>query len=147
MSSTAYQLDSGAGVTDLVFDENQQERRSWRFCLSRVPRSEVVYFTQIFFIVFLITVSLIKLVFFSIGLRGVNILAFAPLLHSWLCTSNPKAMNKIVSTSGRLFMAVSGPSCCGKPELIFKMFLHNNFSPKFQSIFFSISTNNQSLSS
>ena len=30
MSSTADQLDSGGGVTDLVFDENQQERRSWR---------------------------------------------------------------------------------------------------------------------
>ena len=45
-------------------------------------------------------------------------------------------MNKIVSTSDRLFMAVSGPSCCGKTKLIFKMFLHNFFPPKFQSIFY-----------
>ena len=60
MSSTADQLDSGAGITDLVFDENQQERRSWRFCNSRVPRSEVVYFTPIFIINFLITLSLIN---------------------------------------------------------------------------------------
>ena len=45
-------------------------------------------------------------------------------------------MNKIISTSDRLFMAVSGPSCCGKTELIFKMLLHNTFSPKFQSIFY-----------
>ena len=66
MSSTADQLDSGGGITDLVFDENQQERRSLRFCNSRVPRSEVVYFTQIFIIVFLIAVSLIKLVFFQL---------------------------------------------------------------------------------
>ena len=66
MRSTADQLDSGAGITDLVFDENQQERRSWRFCNSRVPRSEVVYFNQIFIIVFLITVSHIKLVFFQL---------------------------------------------------------------------------------
>ena len=47
MRSTADQLDSGVGITDLVFDENQQEIRSWRFCISRVPGSEVVYFTQI----------------------------------------------------------------------------------------------------
>ena len=73
---------------------------------------------------------------FSIGSRGVNILVFAPLLHSRLRTSKPKAMNKIISTSDRLFMAVSGPSCCGKTELIFKMLLQNTFSPKFQSIFY-----------
>ena len=66
MSSTADQLDSGAGMTDLVFDENQQERRSWRFFHSRVPRSEIISFTQIFIIVFLVTVSLIKLVFFQL---------------------------------------------------------------------------------
>ena len=45
-------------------------------------------------------------------------------------------MNKIISTSDRLFMAASGPSCCGKTELIFKMLLQNTFSPKFQSIFY-----------
>ena len=73
---------------------------------------------------------------FSIGLRGVNILVFAPLLHSRLRTSKPEAMNKITSTSDRLFMAVSAPSCCGKTELIFKMLLQNTFSPKFQSIFY-----------
>ena len=66
MSSSADQLDTGGGITDLVFDENQQERRSWRFCNSTVPLSEVDYFTQIFIIVFLIAVSLIKLVFFQL---------------------------------------------------------------------------------
>ena len=59
-------IDAGGAITDLVFDENHQERRSWRFCISRVPRSEVVYFTQIFIIIFLIGVSLVKLVFFKL---------------------------------------------------------------------------------
>ena len=59
-------IDVGGAITDLVFDENHQERRSWRFCNSRVPRSEVVYFTQIFMIIFLIGVSLVKLVFFKL---------------------------------------------------------------------------------
>ena len=61
MSQTEDQLDSGGGITDLVFDAEHHERRSWR-----LPRSEVVYFTQIFKIIFLITVSLIKLVFFKL---------------------------------------------------------------------------------
>ena len=45
-------------------------------------------------------------------------------------------MNKIISTTDRLFMAVCGPSCCGKTELIFKMLLQNTFSPMFESIFY-----------
>ena len=135
MSSTADQLDSGGGITDLVFDENQQERRSWRFCNSRVPRSEVVYLTQLFIIVFLIAVSLIKLVIFQLDCEE-STFWFSLLSCSRLRTSKPKAMNKIISTSDRLFLAVSGPSCCGKTELIFKMLLQNTFSPKFQSIFY-----------
>ena len=59
-------IDAGGAITDLVFDENHQERRSWRFFNSRVPRSEVVCFTQIVLIVFLIGVSLVKLVFFKL---------------------------------------------------------------------------------
>ena len=66
MSQTEDQLDSGGGITDLVFDAEHQERRSWRFWNSRLLGSEVVYFTQIIIIIFLITVSLAKLVFFSI---------------------------------------------------------------------------------
>ena len=33
-------------------------------------------------------------------------------------------------------MAVCGPSCCGKTELIFRMLIENTFSPKFLSIFY-----------
>ena len=45
-------------------------------------------------------------------------------------------MNKIISTSDRLFMAVCGPSCSGKTELIFQMLLRNTFYPTFSSIYF-----------
>ena len=64
MSKAEDQLDTGGAITDLVFDDNHHERRSWRFCNSKIPRSEVVYFTQVFIIIFLIIVSLVKLVFF-----------------------------------------------------------------------------------
>ena len=45
-------------------------------------------------------------------------------------------MNKVISISDRLFMAVCGPSCCGKTELIFQMLLRNTFYPKFKSIYY-----------
>ena len=66
MSKAEDQLDTGGAMTDLVFDDNQHERRSWRFCNSRIPRSEVVYFTQVYIIIFLIIFPLVKLVFFQL---------------------------------------------------------------------------------
>ena len=60
------QLDTGGAITDLVFHDNHHRRRSCRFCNSRIPRSEVVCFKQVFIIVFLIIVSLVKLVFFQL---------------------------------------------------------------------------------
>ena len=66
MSNKEDEIDSagGVGLIDLVFNGENQETRSWKLCNSRLPRSEVVYFTQIIIILFLIGVSLIKLVFF-----------------------------------------------------------------------------------
>ena len=113
MSQTEGQLDSGRGITYLVFDADHQERRSWRFCNSRLPRSELVYFTQIIKIIFLIAVSLAK-----------------------YRSSKFKVMNKIISATNRLFMAVCGPSCCGKTELIFKKLLVSTFFPEFQIIYY-----------
>ena len=75
-------IDVGGAITDLVFDENHQERRYWRFCNSRVPRSEEVYFTQIFIIIFLIGVSLVKLVFFKLDCEESTFWFFTPFLHS-----------------------------------------------------------------
>ena len=66
MSKAEDQLDTGGAITDLVFDDNHHEIRSGRFCNSRIPRSEVVYFAQVFIIIFLIIVSLVKLVFFQL---------------------------------------------------------------------------------
>ena len=60
MSKAEDQLDTGGAITDLMFDDNHHERRSWRFCNSRIPRSKV------FIIIFLIIVSLVKLVFFQL---------------------------------------------------------------------------------
>ena len=65
MSVKEDQIDSAivGGLNALVFNEENQERRLWKFFNSRLPRSEVVYFTQILIILFLIVVSLTKLVF------------------------------------------------------------------------------------
>lgn len=42
------------GLQTFVFDENNQERRSWKFCDRSIPRSEVVFFCQFFVILLII---------------------------------------------------------------------------------------------
>ena len=56
MSVKEDKIDSanGGGLKALVFDE--EKRRSWKFFNSRLPRSKVVYFTQILKILLLIVV-------------------------------------------------------------------------------------------
>ena len=62
------EIDSAGlvGLNDLVFDEENHERRSWNFCNSLIPLSHVVYFTQNAILLFLSVLSLIKLVFFHL---------------------------------------------------------------------------------
>ena len=49
MSKAEDQLDTGGAITDLVLDDNHHERRSWRFCNSRISRSEVCLFYTSFY--------------------------------------------------------------------------------------------------
>ena len=53
-------VDSPVG--DIVFDENNVERRSWHFCNNiHLPRSEVVFFVQMIIVALIISVSCCKL--------------------------------------------------------------------------------------
>ena len=54
------------GVCNLVYDQNNQERRSWRFCNEiTLPRSEVLFFAQMFLIVLIVIISCTKLMFLT----------------------------------------------------------------------------------
>jgi hypothetical protein len=44
----------GGGLESFVFDDNNQERRSWKFCNRTLPRSEVVFFCQFLIILLII---------------------------------------------------------------------------------------------
>ena len=57
--------DTSIGVNHLVFQNNQSERSSWKFCTT-LPRSEVVFFFQAITLLILIITSLAKLVFYDI---------------------------------------------------------------------------------
>ena len=50
MSQSEDQLDcagsGGATITDLVIDDQNQERRSWRFCNSSLPLCGSLFFTS-----------------------------------------------------------------------------------------------------
>jgi len=57
-------VPEGIPVSDLVFDQEGNERSSWKLCNSvTLPRSEVVFFSQVFFVLILIFLSFYKLLF------------------------------------------------------------------------------------
>ena len=47
----------------MIYDENNVERRSWILCNKRLPRSEIVFFTQsiLVFIIVLVSVACLAL--------------------------------------------------------------------------------------
>jgi len=60
-------VDCSDGVNEIVFDKDNIERKSWKFCNSiSLPRSEVVFFSQLFIIFIIISVSIIKLCFYEV---------------------------------------------------------------------------------
>ena len=53
------------GLENLVFDQDNQERPSWRFCNNvSLPRSEVMFFSQIVLIAIIMIICFTKLLFF-----------------------------------------------------------------------------------
>ena len=60
------EIDSSHVVQDFVYDSNESEISSWKFCNNiNLPRSEVVFFVQMFVIFSLMTLCVIKLAFSS----------------------------------------------------------------------------------
>ncbi len=49
------------GIHEIVFDENNSERKSWKFCETSIPRSEVVFLCQVSIIFVLIVFCCVKL--------------------------------------------------------------------------------------
>ena len=49
------------GISTIVFDANDEERRSWKLCDRRYSRSFVVFLSQVFVATFLIVFSCMNL--------------------------------------------------------------------------------------
>lgn len=65
MSSIAVdQIDSG--INNFVFEKDKTEKSNWQICNREVPRSEVVFVTQFFFIFLLLTLCIAKLAFYQL---------------------------------------------------------------------------------
>lgn len=52
--------DNG-GFDKLVFNSNDEERKPWSFCGRTIPRSEIVFFSQLFFLLIFIGFLIFKL--------------------------------------------------------------------------------------
>lgn len=61
-------------LNKIIFDDQNHERRSWKFCNKiTLPRSEVVFFTQMVAVMLIIVISSVKLGFYSNKCEDKNI--------------------------------------------------------------------------
>ena len=56
--------------------------------------------------------------------------------YSWIHSTKPETMNKIIFTNDRVFMALVGPSGSGKTQLVFQMLFGGTFYPQIQSTYY-----------
>ena len=132
---TVDQVD--AVVEESFFEKESSSKSSWKFCnQTTLPRSEVVFFVQMFVILLLISLCIVKLTILKPNCEETSVWISILSSFSWIHFTKSQTMNKIISTQDRVFMAVVGPSGCGKTELIFKMLRENTFYPKFNNIIF-----------
>ena len=54
-------ITDGANINNLVFDQNNEERKSWIFFGQRVARSQIVFLVQVLVLFTVITTSVAKL--------------------------------------------------------------------------------------
>ena len=120
----------------IVFDDNNQERKSWACLGQTCSRSLIVFLSQLFVILLIIFGCFWRLHFsdlvtnqrFGLEVCAVRQDTFYP--H--------KIMNKLISTKSRVFMSLGGPSETGKMQLIYNWLKIGIFQPKFENIYFLI---------
>ena len=123
----------------IVFDDNNQERKSWN-CLGQTCSGSLIVFLSQLFVIFLIIFGC----FWRIHLSKtcdestvwVGILCSACRIHFTLT----KIMNKLISTKNRVFISLVGPSETGKSQLIYNWLRIGSFQPKLDKIYFFLST-------
>ena len=68
MGSESVDLPAVLSCQEIVFDKDNNERPNWKFCFAtNIPRSQVIIFVHVFSAFFVITVCLMKLIFFEVS--------------------------------------------------------------------------------
>ena len=136
MSQMEDQLDSGGGKADLVFDAEHQKRQSWRFCNSRLPRSEVVYFTQIFILIILTTFSLFKLLRFKLDCEESTFWFSLLLCTVRYALPNPKLWTKLFQLLTGCSWLFADHLVAEKLSLFSKCYYVAHFPQSFKKLYF-----------
>ena len=118
----------------IVFDDTNQERKSWSCLGQTCSRSLIVFLSQLFFFLLIIFGC-----FWKIHLSktcdeyslGWNFVQFGRI-HSILT----KIMNKLVSTKNRVFISLVGPSETGKSQVIYNWLKTGTLQPRFDRNYF-----------
>ena len=124
---------------EIVFDDNNQEKKSWA-CLGQIcSRSLIVFLYQLFFVDHLWL--LLKNSTFK-NLWQINCLRWNFVQCVRIHFTITKIMNKLISTKNWVFISLVGPSETEKKQPIYNWIKIATFQPKFDTIYFFINIPN-----
>ena len=118
----------------IVFDDNNQERKSWACLGQTCSRSLIVFLSQPFVILLIIFGC-----FWRIHLSKTcdESTVWVGILCRRLHFTLTKIMNRLISTKNRVIISLVGPSETGKSQLIYNWLKIGTFQINFDKIYFS----------
>ena len=126
--------ENNINLGKIVFDDNNQERKSWACLGQTCSRSLIVFLSQLFVILLIIfgcfwRIHLTKTCDESTVWVGILCSAAGYIFLT-------KTMNKLIFTKNRVFFSLVGPSETGKSQLIYNWLKVGTFQPKFDKMYF-----------
>ena len=123
------ELEDKINLDKIVFDDNNQERKSCSCLGQTCSRSLIVFLSQLFVILLISLVAFGEFIFQKLVTNQLFGLKFCVVRQGTFYLT--KIMNKLISTKNRVFISLVGPSETGKSQLIYNWLKIGTFQPKF----------------
>ena len=126
--------EDNINLDKIVFDDNNQERKSWACSAQTCSRSLILLLSQLFVILLIIFGCFWRITFQKLVTNQLFWLDFCAVRQDTFTLT--KIMNKLISTKNRVFFSLVGLSETGKSQLIYTWLKIGTFQSKFDKIHF-----------
>ena len=126
--------EDNINLVKIVFDDNNQERKSWACLGQTCSRSLIVFLSQLFVVLLIIFGCFGEFTFHKLVTNQLFGLEFCAVRQDTFILT--KFLKKLISTKNPVFISLVGPSETGKSQFIYNWLKIGTIQPKFDKIYF-----------